>query len=266
MSRAEVGVVQRAIRLGLERASRYIFPAEIRNFERTAEADEFLKQGKAVFIVGNHFSKRETVEIYKIPFMDLEMRKRHILTPIAEHQRKWWLGILHAITNSNIRYVPTDETERVYAQKGKKVENSHRKMREYASDLMKTIERGEVSVMFPQGSRRSKLYDNAKPNPQTMSSIYRTAVIEAKRRNKEVPDFAIMFLGFDVLSGVDNYEDLKDHSNRHLTYTITVGHTYSVHKLLERVGGNPKRIDEAVYEELEAVVSPKYIGEKPSRG
>lgn len=242
----------------------HVYKSDILNPERISEASDLLASGAGLIIAANHFSKRDTIQVYQIPFMDPALRKINITTAIAEHQKKWYYKYLQGLVHNQIIYIPTEETERRYKEAGKTVQNKSDKMKKYIEKMMDVFSNGEIAVIFPQGHRSSRLYNPKRPNPSTISSIYRAMAMEAKRNRRDIPRFGIMFLGFDAQSDKE-YEEMNDSTIRTIRYTVNVGHTYTMDQLLEKAGGNPKKLDDVVYGELETLVSPRYIGQKPSQ-
>lgn len=260
----EINQAQQVLRLLTEAAMKHVYKSDIVNPERIFEAENLLATKAGLIIVANHFSKRDTVQIYQIPFASPYMRKANITTAIAEHQKKWYFGPLHHSLHNDLAYIPTEETERQYAEKNKTVEDKNSKMKNYISTLLDVFNKGDIAIVFPQGSRKSSLHDEKKPNPSTISSIYRSLAAESRRRGEPTPKFGIMFLGFEPQTDKP-YEELKDSTIKDVKYTINVGHTYSIDQLLKMADNNPKKLDEVVYKQLETLVSPGYIGKNSNQ-
>lgn len=249
---------QQQLRHGLEKIfPRVVYKGEVVNRERLEKTRELLALGIGVIIVANHFSRRETVQMFELPFSDPEMRKRKIVFPVAEHQRRWTISFFGPILGVIPRYIVTPETKKWYENKEKPVPNIHRGGGEYKDDLLDVLAQGGISLIFPQRTRQPHLYEPGVRNPRTIGTLYGQAL----RTTGEKPRFAILFVGIDA-AGTQEYSSLRDHMNNKTKYTLTIGNTYMIDELLKRASGDYRKLDDVIYKELETLVSPNYIGQK----
>lgn len=93
-------------------ASTPFFRSEIVNPDRLEGPREILRKDMGLCIVANHFSRKETSQMFQIPFRDPELRKREIVAPVAAHQKLFFMDPLSHLLAVNLRYIVIEETIR----------------------------------------------------------------------------------------------------------------------------------------------------------
>ena len=246
----DIPIKEQIARIGLERFVAYtpFFRSEIVNPERLEDARNILREGMGLCVVANHFSQTETINIYKIPFADPELRKRPVVAPLAEHQKRFFIDPLSHLLGVSVKYVVTAETVRRAKEKGEPVPRKNEGAIEFMHDALETLSRGGILILFPQAKRRETL--NSSDNPKTVELLMKCAKI------KDVP------LGF-LFVGVDLAEEVKDYSkvrgfNVFKKSKLIIGNSLRDQELLAQAGGEFGQVDEIVYKELALLVSPKY--------
>lgn len=223
------------------------FKSEIINPERIEGAREILQE-MGLCIVANHFSRKETAQIFEIPFKDPELRKRKIIAPVAAHQRKFWMRPLSRLPAVDLRYLVTEDTIKTAEEKGKPIPAKNEGLREFTNDALQVMTEKGVMILFPQGSRRDRLY-----SPDTPNTVGRL-MLEAKRKKIRM---GFMFVGVDLVDDVEDYSKVSGYNWRS-KYKLTIGNSNTDEQLLEEAGRDFRRVDEVVYRKLERLVSPKY--------
>lgn len=232
-------------------ASTPFFRSEIVNPERLEAAREILRKDMGLCIVANHFSQRETVLIYQIPFGDQELRERPVVAPLAEHQKLFFMDPLSDDLGLSVKYIITEETVRRAKKKGKPIPTKKEQLEreiEFMKDALEILSRGGILILFPQATRRETLY--SPDNPRTVGLL----MAKAKRSNVRL---GVLFVGVDLAKAVEDYSKVRGF-NFFKKYKLTIGNTLTDEELLTQAGGKLGKVDEIVYKELEPLVSPKY--------
>ncbi len=227
-----------------------LYRSEIVNPEKLDKAKELL-QDSGLCIIANHFSKKD-VQIYQIPFMDPELRKRKITAPYAIHQRKSYIDAICRLAAIEIKYLVTDETIKIAKEKGNPIPKKNEGVSEFMQDAIDTLSERNIVVIFPQGSRREVLTSEDNPNPRTIGTLMAIA-------NKRNVRMGFLFVGIDLAEEVDDYSEVSEYNWRK-KYKLTIGNTLSDKQLIAQAGGKLGDVDNVVYKELEGLVSPKYAG------
>jgi len=246
----DIPIKEQIARIGLERfvAHTPFFRSEIVNPERLEDARNILRKGMGLCLVANHFSQTETINIYKIPFGDPELRKRRVVAPLAEHQKRFFIDPLSHLLGVSVKYVVTDETVRRAEEKGEPVPKKNEGAVEFMEDALEILSQKGILILFPQGTRRESLYPLE--NPKTVSILMKRA-----KRNKVRLGF--LFVGVDLAEEVEDYSKVRGF-NVFKKSKLIIGNSLTDEELLTQAGGDLKEVDEIVYKQLEPLVSPKY--------
>jgi len=229
-------------------ASTPFFRCEIVNPERLENARNILREGMGLCIVATHFSQREAIQIYQIPFGDPEFRKRQVIAPLAVHQKLFFMDPLSHLLGLRVKYVVTDETVRRAEEKGKPVPKKNEGAREFMNDAVEILSRGGIIILFPQTTRRETLY--SPKNPRTVGTLMHYA----KKSNVRL---GFLFVGVDLAKEVEDYSKVRGF-NLFKRYTLTIGNSLTDEELLAKAGTRMAEVDKIVYKELKPLVSPKY--------
>lgn len=267
-----VGVWARLGRRILDRTIPPFLNSEFLNRERLAEAREFLQQGNGLLLLVEHKSKRETIDVGRIPFEDPEMIKRNLSIPVADHIRTWLVDLLARIGHIQTSYIYTDETKDRYQKAGKPITRREeaKRLAAYVDRTADNILHGGISIIFYQGGRRRTLYDgkNAKLLLYTIDNRVKKL---AERTGIEEPNYGVACVSVNVDPEnlkEENFERFKNRLNRKIKYTYNIGHTHSIKEYQTRAMDSSRnitgyRMDEVVYSEIELVTKPDYLGEGP---
>lgn len=233
-------------------ASTPFFRSEIVNPDRLEDARKILREGVGLCIVGNHFSQREAIQIYQIPFRDPELRSKRVVAPLAAHQKLFFMDPLSHLLGVSVRYIVTEETVRLTQKKGKPSLTKNDGAIEFRKDILETLSGGGIVILFPQATRKKTLYppDNSPDNPRTVGTLMFYA-------NKSKVRFGFLFVGVDLAKKVEDYSKVRGF-NVFKKYKLTIGNSLTDEELLTQAGGEFGEVDKIVYEELKDLVSPKY--------
>ncbi|OGH13011.1 MAG: hypothetical protein A2687_01205 [Candidatus Levybacteria bacterium RIFCSPHIGHO2_01_FULL_38_26] len=227
-----------------------LFRSEILYPERLGKAREVLQNGTGLCIVANHPSRKETVQMFQIPFGDKEFRKREIVAPVALHQKFPFMDTLSRIFAVDLKYIVTEETIKQAEKKGAHGLRKNQGVSKYINNALGVLSNGGILILFPQGTRRETLYSSE--NPQTIGSL----MLYAKRADVRM---GFLFVGVDLAEEVEDYSKTRGF-NIFKKYKLTIGETLTDNEVLEKAGGNLREVDNVVYKHLEPLVSPKYAG------
>jgi len=224
------------------------FRSEIVNPERLEDARTMLRQGLGLCIVANHFSQREAIQIYQIPFGDPELRMRRVVAPLAKHQKLFFMDPLSHLLGVSVKYIVTAETVRRAVEKGKSVPKQNEGAIEFMEDALKILSQKGILILFPQGTRRETLY--SPENPRTVGTL----MLHAKKNEIRL---GFLFVGVDLAKEVEDYSKVRGF-NLFNMYKLTIGNSLTGNELLTQAGGKLGKVDEIVYKQLECLVSPRY--------
>lgn len=228
-----------------------IFRSEIVNPEKLESAKEILSEMGLVLVL-NHFSRKETAQVFQIPFRDKEFRKRKILASVAKHQKLFFMDPLSRLLGVDLRYIVTEETVRRAERKGRSIPNKNEGAVKFMDDALETLSGGGIMILFPQATRRETLY--SPDNPRTIGVF----MARAKRNGVRM---GFMFVGVDLDGDVDDYSKV-DGYNWRKKYKLTIGNSITDEDLLAQAGDRLGEVDKVAYKELEGLVSPKYANLK----
>ena len=225
-----------------------VLRSEIIHPERLNKPREISRSGTGLVIVPNHFSRKEPVQVLQVPFGDGLMRTREVLIPIAKHQRMFVIDVFSPLFGIKPRYIVTKETVERAKRKNMQMPVLNDGLAEFTSDVFDSLRKGGITIIFPQGTRRSEL-GTADDNPPTIS----TFLLKAKRKGVKL---GFLFVGVDA-HGIKDYGKAGGY-NLFKKYTLTIGNTLTDEEMLERAEGNFRNADKIVYEELATLVSSRY--------
>lgn len=237
-------VVEKAI------TSTPFFRSEIVDPDRLEGAREILRD-MGLCIVANHFSRKETVQMFQIPFRDSEMRKREIVAPVAVHQKLFFMDPLSHLLGVSLRYIATEETLRRAHEKRKPSPAENEGAREFMNDALEVLSKGGIVIIFPQATRRETLYSPDNRNPKTIFTLMN----QAKKSNVQL---GFLFVGVDLAEEVEDYSKVRGF-NALKKYMLTIGNSLTDAELLVQAGGKLGEVDKIVYKQLESLVSPGYV-------
>lgn len=224
------------------------------------KAKENLRRGYGLVIVANHRTKKEPPQIMNEIFLHRVMDSKKIIAPIAYHMDEdWyhWLGkllgfkVFPIVTKNTIKIKEEDNDRKLNLNDGKTEYSGEPKlelndgMKEYVYESIKSLKKGEIVILFPQGTRMPHL-------GQPDNLAIRTLMKRAEKEGLE--NYAFLFIGFGI-KGVDDYSGEKIKGlNLSKKYIVNIGACLTRKELMEKAGGNIGAVDKAAYEELRKVV------------
>ena len=226
-------------------------PSEVVHPERLKVADAYLRMGRGLVILGPHFSRKETMQIFQIPYRDPEMRKRRIVFPVARHQRKRAMDIFAPFFDVEPKSIVTRETQAWARTKGLPIPDRSEGTKEYLDDVFDALSHGGITILFPQTTRQSTLGTAKGHRALTMF------LLEGRQRGVDLSQLVFLFVGVDGV-GIKDYAKSKGYNFTKM-FRLVIGNTLTGEQLLERAG-RLIHVDEVFYEEMAGLVSPKYAG------
>lgn len=206
-------------------------------------ARSFIYQGLGMVVAYTHFSKRDDADVMQYLITDPVFRTRTIVSPIAFHQYRGWIGALANAANIELHPIVTKDTLQ-HEKFGHVTINDG--IDRYIQRSVGTLRLGGIVPIAVQGGRRPTLGEPTRALSMFMAQTMR----------KHVDQYGILFVGLE-LPGQEDYSTVRGYiPGRKIL--LNIGDAFTASEVFDQAI-NLRGIDTWAFSQFKTLVPPSYL-------